>query len=125
MAKRGSRWGRGVARRGGEAREEEGPATKCAIADEPVQAWLDSLPRDDVQHLALLPYAQLSTIFDLNKTDTVGEVLQRNERTIRRWVDDFVANNRGFSGSQQGHHVERGNVRESESLRTGKCCSTR
>ena len=93
--------------------EGGGPSNKetktCAIADEPVQAWLDSLPRDDVQHLALLPYARLSTIFDLNKTDTaatVGEVLHRNERTIRRWVDDFVANNGEFSDSQQDHHVE-------------------
>ena len=97
-----------MARRGRRAQQQRDQDV-CAIADEPVQAWLDSLPRDDVQHLALLPYARLSTIFDLNKTDTaatVGEVLHRNERTIRRWVDDFVANNGEFSDSQQDHHVE-------------------
>ena len=58
----------------------------CAIAEGSVEAWLGSLPRDDVQHLALLHYARLPTIFYLNKTDTaatVGEVLQRSEHTIR------------------------------------------
>ena len=83
-----------------------------AIVEEPVQAWLDSLLRDDVQHVALLLYARLPTIFDLNKPDTagiVGEIIQKNERTIRRWVDDFVANNGEFSAralySQQHAHV--------------------
>ena len=56
-----------------------------AMADEPVQSWLDNLPRDD---LAPLLYGRLPTIFGLSKTDTaavVGEVLHKNERTIRRW----------------------------------------
>ena len=64
-----------------------------AMADEPVQLWLDNLPRDDLQHMALLLYGRLPTIFRLSKTDTaavVGEVLHKNKRTIRRWVDDFV-----------------------------------
>ena len=77
--------------------EEAGTVPKLsaigAMADEPVQSWLDNLPRDDLQHMALLLYGRLPTIFGLSKTDTaavVGEVLQKNERTIRRWVDDFV-----------------------------------
>ena len=55
------------------------------MADEPVQSWLDNLPRDDLQHIALLLYGRLPTIFGLSKTDTaavVGEVLHKNERTI-------------------------------------------
>ena len=66
-----------------------------AMADEPVQSWLDNLPQDDLQHMALLLYGRLPTIFGLSKTDTaavVGEVLHKNERTIRRWVDDFRSN---------------------------------
>ena len=68
-----------------------------AIADE---SWLDNLPRDDLQHIALLLYGRLPTIFGLSKTDTaavVGEVLHKNERTIQRWVDDFMSNGREFS----------------------------
>ena len=79
-----------------------------AMADEPVQSWLDNLPRDDLQHMALLLYGRLPTIFGLSKIDTaavVGEVLHKNERTIRRWVDDFVSNGGEFSESQQGHYV--------------------
>ena len=55
--------------------------------------------------MALLLYGRLPTIFGLSKTDTaavVGEVLHKNERTIRRWVDDFMSE---FSESQQGHYV--------------------
>ena len=31
-------------------------------------------------------------------------------RTVRRWVDDFVANNGEFSDSQQGHYTIRNNT---------------
>ena len=77
------------------------------IADEPIQSWLDQLPRDDSQHLALLLYARLPKMFALKKTDSaaaVGEILCKNECTIRRWVDDFVANGGEFSDTQQGHY---------------------
>ena len=89
-----------------------------AMADEPVQSWLDNLPRDDLQHMALLLYGRLPTIFGLSKSDTaavVGEVLHKNKRTIRRWVDNFVSNGGEFSDSQQGHYV-RNNTLMSEEL---------
>ena len=95
--------------------EEAGPVRKRrrlsaigVMADEPAQLWLDNLPRDDLQHMALLLYGRLPTIFGLSKTDTaavVGEVLHKNERTIRRWVEDFMSNGGEFSESQQGHYV--------------------
>ena len=75
------------------------------MADEPAQLWLDNLPRDDLQHMALLLYGRLPTIFGLLKAAVVGEVLNKNERTIRRWVDNFVSNGGEFSESQQGHYV--------------------
>ena len=79
-----------------------------AMADEPVQSWLDNLPRDDLQHIALLLYGRLPTVFGLTKTAVVGEVLQKNERTIRHWVDDFgwmtFSNGGESSDSQQGHY---------------------
>ena len=52
-----------------------------AMADEPVQAWLDNLPHDDTQHMVLVLYARLPTIFSLQKTDTaaaVGTILSKN-----------------------------------------------
>ena len=73
--------------------------------------------------MALLLYGRLPTIFGLSKTDTaavVGEVLHKNERTIRRWVDDFMSNGGEFSDSQQGHYVRNNtlmsNEREQESM---------
>ena len=50
----------------------------------------------------------LPAIFGLKKTDTaaaVGDILQKNERTIRRWIDDFASNEGEFSDSQQGHYT--------------------
>ena len=89
---------------------EEAPATKrrrlSAIArmgDESLQGWLD-----DLQQMALLLYTRLPAIFGLKKTDTaaaLSEVLQKNERTVRRWVDDFASNRGEFSESQQGHYA--------------------
>ena len=90
-----------------------------AAADAPVQSWLDNLPRDDVQHMALLLYGRLPTIFGLSKTDTaavVGEVLHKNERTIRGWADDFMSNGGEFSESQQGHYVRNNTLMSNEEL---------
>ena len=53
------------------------------MGNEPLQAWLDSRPREDLQHMALLLYTRLPTIFGLKKTDTaaaVGEILQKNQQ---------------------------------------------
>ena len=69
--------------------------------------------------MALLLYARLPTIFDLNKMDTAaifGEVIQKNERSIRRWVDDFVANNGEFSDSQQGHYIRNHTLMSNEEI---------
>ena len=100
----------------GVTREGEGYIAKrprlsdvCTIANEPVQAWLDNLPRDDEKYVALLLYSRLPTFFGLSKTNTaaiVGEVLHRNERNVRRWVDDFMANDGEFSDS----HFQRNNT---------------
>ena len=57
------------------------------MAFEPLQEWLDKLPRDDLQNVALLLYSSLSTKFGLQKTDTAAtgaEFLHKSERTIRR-----------------------------------------
>ena len=87
-----------------------------AMAEEPVQSWLDHLPRDDLQ---LLLYARLPTVFGVQKTDTavvVGKVLDKSERTIRRWVDDFVSNGGEFSDSRQGHYIRINTLMTNEDL---------
>ena len=89
------------------------------MADEPLQECLDNVPRDDLQHMALLLYSRLPTVFGLKKTDAaavVGKVLHKNERTIRRWVDDFVSNNGEFSDSQQGHYIRNNTLMSNEQL---------
>ena len=89
------------------------------MADKPSQSWLASIPREDQQHLALLLYARLPPMFRLGKTDTagvVGEVIEKNERTIRRWVDDFTSNKGEFSNSQQGHYIRNNTLMSNEEL---------
>ena len=60
----------------GSSREDEPVAKRLRLseisakADEPIQSWRDRLPRDDLQHVALLLYARLPTIFGVQKTDT-------------------------------------------------------
>ena len=65
----------------------------CAMAAEPLDEWLENLPRDDVQHMALLLYTNLSK--GLQKTNTasvVASFLHKSECTIKHWIDDFVSN---------------------------------
>ena len=75
------------------------------------RGWITFLVR-----LALLLYGRLPTIFGLTKTAVVGEVLQKNEHTIRRWVDNFVSNGGNFSDSQQGHYVWNNTLMSNEEL---------
>ena len=58
-------------------------------------------------------------MFGLKKTDAaavVSEILCKNERTIRRWVDDFVANDGEFSDSQQGHYQRSNSLMTNEGV---------
>ena len=90
-----------------------------ALAAEPLQEWLDNLPRDDLRHVALLLYTNLPRKFGLQKTDTaatVSEFLQRSGRTIRCWIDDFVRNDGEFSDTQQGHYVRNNTLMSNEEL---------
>ena len=76
------------------------------MGNEPLQAWLDSRPREDLQHMALLLYTRLPTIFGLKKTDiaaAVGEILQKNQQyipsdiglmTFHRTVESFKTRNK-------------------------------
>ena len=91
----------------------------CAMAAEPLNEWLNNLHRDDVQHIALLLYANISKEFSLQKTNTasvVASFLHKNERTIRRWIDDFVSNDGEFSDTQQGHYVRDKTLMSNEEL---------
>ena len=56
----------------------------------------------------LIVYTRLPAVFGLN---AVSEVLQKNERTVRRWVDDFASNRGEFSESQQAIHKNHVNVK--------------
>ena len=70
------------------------------LAAEPLQEWLENLPRDDLRHFVLLLYTTLPSKFGLQKTDTatpVADILQKSERTVRRWIDEFVQNDGEFS----------------------------
>ena len=89
------------------------------MAEEPLQSWLETVPHDDLQHMALLLYTSFPVVFGIHKTDAaaaVGQVLYKNERTIRRWIDDFVSNDGEFSESQQGHYVRNNTLMLNEEI---------
>ena len=89
------------------------------MAEEPLQSWLETVPHDDLQHMALLLYTSFPVVFGLQKTDAaaaVGQVLHKNERTIRRWIDDFASNDGEFSESQQGHYVRNNTLMSNEEI---------
>ena len=89
------------------------------LAAEPLQEWLDNLPRNDLRYVALLLYTNLPRKFGLQKTDTaatVADFIQKSERTVRRWIDDFVQNNGVFSDTQQGHYVRNNTLMSNEEL---------
>ena len=59
------------------------------------------------------------TIFGVQTTATaavVGDVLHKSERTIRRWIDDFVSNGGEFYDSQQGHYIRNNTLMTNEEL---------
>ena len=89
------------------------------LAAEPLQEWLDNLPRDDLRHVALLLYTSLPRKFGLQKTDTAATVanfIQKSERTVRRWIEEFVQNNGVFWNTQQGHYVRNNTLMSKEEL---------
>ena len=89
------------------------------LADEPLQEWLGNLPRDDLQHVALLLCTNLPKKFGLQKMDTaatVADFIQKSERTVRRWIDEFVQNDGEFSDTQQGHYVRDNTLMSNEEL---------
>ena len=86
---------------------------------DPNQLFLDSCSHDDLQSIALLLYGKLPHIFGLRKKETpvvVGEILQKNERTIRRWMVDFESNDGEFSDSQQGYYIRNNTLMSNEEL---------
>ena len=89
------------------------------LADEPLQEWLGNLPRDDLQHVAFLLYTNLPKKFGLQKMDTaatVADFIQKSERTVRRWIDEFVQNDGEFSDTQQGHYVRDNTLMSNDEL---------
>ena len=76
-----------------------------AMADEPVQSWLDN----EMTCSTWLCYCM----------EGYQQVLHKNERTIRRWVDDFVSNGGEFSESHQGHYVRNNTLMSNEELCEG------
>ena len=77
------------------------------LAAEPLQEWLENLHRDDLRHFALLLYTTLPSKFGLLKTDTataVADILQKSERTVRRWIYEFVQNDGEFSDVRIYYH---------------------
>ena len=91
----------------------------CTLAAEPLQEWLENLPRDDLHHFALLLYTTLPSKFGLQKTGTataVADILQKSERTVRRWIDEFVQNGGEFSDTQQGHYVRDNTLMSNEEI---------
>ena len=86
------------------------------LAAEPLQEWLDNLPRDDLCHVALLLYTNFPRKFGLQKMDTAAAVAKFLQKTVRCWIDDCVENDRVFSDTQQDHYVRNNTLMSDKEL---------
>ena len=89
------------------------------MGDELLQTWLVNLPRDDLQHMALLLCTRQTAMIGLNKTNTVdvvGDIIGKNRCTVRQCVDDFTLNEGEFSESQQGCYTRSNTLMSSEEI---------
>ena len=69
--------------------------------------WLVTLPRENVQMMAMMLYDSYIERFGLLQTKAAEEVallLGVNEKTIRRWRYDWIDNNGSFSASSKGKY---------------------
>ena len=79
--------------------------------------WFHTLEKEDAQMMAMMVYDNYINWFGLLQTKAAEEVallLNTNEKTIRRWRADWVANNGFFSESTQGKYKSYSVVEDEE-----------
>ena len=91
--------------------EEAGDRESIDILEEFVQDWVTTLDRDDKKSLAMLLCFIFVNEFSFTETraaETAGKIINKNDKTIRRWRTDLIANNGTFSDSKQGRYQRSG-----------------
>ena len=69
--------------------------------------WLQIIGKEDAQMMAMMMYDNYITRFGLLQTKAAEEgalLLGTNEKTIRRWRSDWIANSGSFSQSSRGKY---------------------
>ena len=72
------------------------------------QDWLAILDREDVKMMAMMLHDNYTSRFGLTKTSTAAEVVQLlgfNNKTMRLWRKDFLANKGEFSEYRRGSYA--------------------
>ena len=77
-------------------------------ADAVYRDWLVTLDREDKKMMAMMMYDNYSSRFGLTNTSAAAEVAQLlgvNEKTMRLWRKDFLANKGAFSDYRRGSYT--------------------
>ena len=82
-----------------------------ALAAQHVEEWVSVLSRDDLMSLSLTLHHVLVNIYGVTKrnaAEMIGNLIGKNERTVREWRKFFNDNGGSFPDSEQGHYRRQG-----------------
>ena len=95
-----------------------------ALTEQHIQEWVSVLPRDDLMSLSLTLHHLLTNVYGVKKTDaaeSIGQLIGKNERTVREWRKTFCDNAGSFPDSEQGHYQRQGVLWQDEELCEAAC----
>jgi len=89
------------------------------VMEEFVESWVQALDHEDKKSVAILLCFVL--VKELSFTETraaelTAKVINKNEKTIRRWRSDLISNGGSFSESSQGQYQRTGVLWANEEL---------
>ena len=88
--------------------DEYSPDFPLEDADAVYRDWLVTLNREDKKMMAMMLYDNYISRFGLTNTSAAAEVAQLlgfNEKTVRLWRKDFLANKGAFSDYRRGSYT--------------------
>ena len=95
-----------------------------ALAAQHIEEWVSVLSRDDLMSLSLTLHHVLVNIYGVTKrnaAEMIGNLIGKNERTVREWRKSFNDNGGSFPDSEQGHYRRQGVLWQDEELCEAAC----
>ncbi len=72
-----------------------------------VEEWLQAMGKDDVKSIAIFLCYQLVDMFSFTETkaaEYAAQMINRSDRTVRRWRTSLIENNGEFPEAQHGKY---------------------